>query len=58
MPVKVFEKNTTCVFVKNRRRTFVRWRFFSKPLGLDLERCCVAGGGNNLVLLSFLFFSY
>jgi excisionase family DNA binding protein len=35
----------------------VRWRFFSKPIGLDLERCCAAGEGNNLVLLSFFIFT-
>jgi excisionase family DNA binding protein len=35
----------------------VRWRFFSKPKGLDLERCCAAGEGNNRVLLSFFIFT-
>jgi hypothetical protein len=35
----------------------VRWRFFSKPVGLDLERCYVAGEGNNRVLLSFFIFT-
>ncbi len=35
----------------------MRWRFFSKPKGLDLERCCAAGEGNNRVLLSFFIFT-
>ena len=35
----------------------MRWRFISKPVGLDLERCCAAGVGNNRVLLSFFIFT-
>jgi hypothetical protein len=35
---------------------FVRWRFFSKPKGFNLERFNAAGEGNNRFLLSFLFF--
>jgi excisionase family DNA binding protein len=33
----------------------MRWRFFSKPVGLDLERLKAAGDGNNRYLLCFLF---
>jgi len=34
--VKVFEKNTTAVFYFIRNEVNLRWRFFSKPIGLDL----------------------
>lgn len=34
----------------------MRWRFFSKPAGLDLESWSVAGAGNNWFLLSFFIF--
>ena len=54
--VKVFEENTTCVFIKNRRRTLVRWRFFSKPAGPDLYSNSAAGDGNNRYLLTFFDF--
>ncbi len=35
----------------------MRWRFFSKPVGLDLDCISVAGEGNNLVLLTFFIFT-
>ncbi len=34
----------------------MRWRFFSKPEGLDLESLSAAGEGNNRFLRPFLFF--
>jgi len=37
-------------FYKKRRKTLVRWRFFSKPEGPDLDCISAAGGGNNQYL--------
>ena len=54
--VKLFGKNTTCIFIKNWKRIVVRWRFFPKPIGLELDYIRAAGEGNNRNLLTFLFF--
>lgn len=34
----------------------LRWRFYSKPVGLDLESINAVGDGNNRYLRPFLFF--
>jgi len=42
--------------LKIETELFVRWRFFSKPVGLDLESIRAVDVGNNRFLLSFIFF--
>ncbi|RXP54536.1 hypothetical protein EC396_09140 [Lutibacter sp. HS1-25] len=54
--VKVFEKNTTCKQCYFEIKLLVRWRFFSKPVGLDLDSVYEVDGGNNLILQTFLLF--
>ncbi|PNQ72798.1 hypothetical protein C1T31_09820 [Hanstruepera neustonica] len=54
--VKVFGKNTTSSLLLLKHRNIIRWRFFSKPVGLDLYSIVRLAEGSHLSLLSFFIF--
>jgi hypothetical protein len=52
------EKIRPVCFVKIGIELKVRWRFFSKPAGPELESKSAAGDGSHLFLLYFFYFYF